>query len=140
MTWESVLLSSLALLEASEPGLSIREQISMACAMISAFDLYARGGDMVPLMKSQVTPPIVGQRGAARCWTITFFPEDRGRPSKAGSYNHTKTVGTSLDARHWVAALCPLLLRLRTPDGSLLGLTARRYLELFHRSKVLGNV
>ena len=42
-TWESVLRSLLALLEASEPGLGIREQISLECAMFSVFDLYARG-------------------------------------------------------------------------------------------------
>ena len=68
VTWESVLLSSLALLEQTSPDISQMERVSMAGAMILAFDLYARGGDMVPLQKDQVVPPVPGQQGAARCW------------------------------------------------------------------------
>ena len=140
VTWESVLLSAYSLLTDTTISATTAERIAAAAGQLLAFDLYARGGDMVTVRSEDVRSPSSRQKGAAGFWTITFFPQEAGVHSKTGEVDLAKAVAQPNRERAWIAGLCPLLLKLHPANGLLLGLTQRRWLELFHLSRASAQV
>ena len=71
------------------------ECIRDANMMLISFDVYARAGDRTEVPSAQLRAPQPGQRSAAASGTMTFFPQEHHRPSKAGDFNVTKAIGVT---------------------------------------------
>ena len=79
---------------------------------------------MVKLPRPELRPPARAQQDMA----------------KNGAFDLARSIGTSHASRGWLVELCPLLLAVSKGSSSLLSLTARRYLELFHAARGLAAV
>ena len=71
---------------------------------------------------------------------IGFDATERMRGEETGEVDLAKAVAQPNSERAWIAELCPLLRQLRPTDSLLLGLTQRRWLELFHMSRASAQV
>ena len=80
VTWESVLLTALALLD---------------FGLLLGFDLYCRGGDMPMLQREDLRRPVPRQKGAARHWSATFFPKRLSITAKNQEMDVCKTIGST---------------------------------------------
>ena len=96
VTWESVLLTALALLDFGLQVVGTRlERISAAIGQLLGFDLYCRGGDMPMLQREDLRRPVPRQKGAARHWSATFFPKRLSITAKNQEMDVCKTIGST---------------------------------------------
>ena len=84
ITWKSVLLACIAILEETDPTVSSREMISAAVGHFLGFDTLARGGDMPKALRQELRLPAHRHKVAASFLTLTFFPESQGVRAKNG--------------------------------------------------------
>jgi len=95
ISFESVLLQVVALLtmavrvcakmpRRNNPLLvTARELAEASVCMLLSFDLYARGGELLDTVRSEVFPPIRNQSGTAACWSVTTFQRGAQEPQNA---------------------------------------------------------
>ena len=95
---------------------------------------------MVLAKRDQLRAPLRQQLGAAGAWTLTFFPQEDGRQAKSGGFDWSKTIGTTHAAREWLSSVCSILADSPCTENSLLGLSAKRYAELFKLARAAASV
>ena len=95
---------------------------------------------MVLAKRDQLRAPLRQQLGATGAWTLTFFPQEDGRQAKSGGFDWSKTIGTTRPARHWLSSECSILAGAPCTENSLLGLSAKRYAELFKMARAAASV
>ena len=133
--WEEVLVMVDALLSAPPSEAATQLKVAASIGMIIAFDVYGRANDVTTALRNELRPPAPRGHGGLRHWTLTFFPETQSLTSKTHTQDDTVTIGSSNPQRKWISQLCPLLLRVPTSDGGLLGITRKQYQSMFYLAR-----
>ena len=89
----------------------------MGLALVLAADAYMRPGEVLSLRVSSVLPPTSAGQGSLRCWTLTLFQFELGKPSKTHSFDDP-VVLDSVD-RPWLGPALARLAAGRDPADKL---------------------
>ena len=138
-TWEATLLMASALLDSSDPMIAPSERLAGACGFLLSFDVYGRATDLPKALAAELRAPARYQTGAASQWTLTLYPATAAaretQVSKTNTTDDTVAIGISNPKRRWLQTLCAGISRLPHPEGLLLGLSTKRYYQLFNHAR-----
>ena len=140
IAWKPVLLRAHSLLTDMTISAVTTKRIATTAGQLLMFDLCARDGDWVTVRSEDVRSPSSRQNAATGFRTATFSPLEAGLHNKTREANLANAVAQPNRERTWIADLCPLLLKLHSANGLLLGLTRRRWLELCHLSRAVAQL
>ena len=135
LCWEEVVLMALWLLTTTQTLASPMLAAVAAVAFLLGFDRYARGGDMLLALRSELFPPVANQTGSAAKWSLTLFPSWLAQSSKTGLQDHTVAVGSTHASREWLNKLASTLSKWNMQEKQLFPLSPTLYRDLFNASR-----
>ena len=140
-TWESVLLSALALLQSSGTAAEMYERAmaAAAAACLLSLDMYARGGDVLLLFPRGLLPPAPNQLDAAGAWSLTYHPIGC-KCSKTGKCDHTAIVGTTHPDRALLKRVCQRLSDASRNDLLSFGMSPSRGIACHHLGRQMAGL
>ena len=87
----TVVLAALALLRDPSKKATPAERVWVASAMLIGFDVYARGGDMMNLLRCELLSP----SPVTKSCSLTMWPSTETEVSKVGSQDDTEYLGAA---------------------------------------------
>ena len=61
----------------------------LALLVLTAMTAYLRPGEVMSLRAEDILPPSQGQAALLREWSVFLRPEERGEPTKTGTFDET---------------------------------------------------
>ena len=135
VAWEKVLLSSLALMDSTEPR---REVGSTVVGNLLSFDCYGRAADLAKAEAAELRRPMRQAGCLASRWTLTLNPTAQSPSlqtfSKTGTRDDCVAIGATHNDREWIVKLMRPLAGMPRKMTKLLDMIVSRY----HHLKALG--